>query len=258
MTIKIPDTYMGKPVKGAMELILSAERTPSARRKKGKNTSQSAPSPSNFANAKDYIILEARQHGSYSYPDTLVPMEKSHFGKDWNKTHEDLTKEGAYMLTIRQFADFLNLLKSGKAFDGTGKLVRKEKLESVFNEIVEVRDPWRSEWLDAKFEGGSIIYHTLNGNNLEEINEPLANYIKTDKIPGISLDDWLKRANYQGLPVPKTNKGRLCYWAPADGSVAGFYADSGRVDLDCGRNPVFAGASLGVRSARVSAPSAKI
>ena len=62
----------------------------------------------------DYILLEAKQHGSYSYPDIIVPFERTHFGERWIDcgTPTLLANEGGYMLTQRQFVDFLKLIKS--------------------------------------------------------------------------------------------------------------------------------------------------
>ena len=145
---------------------------------------------------------------------------------------------------------FLNLLKSGNAFDGTGKKADKARLESVLNDIVKVEDPWRAEWLDARFDNGSIFYHVLDGANYKEVSEPLSNYIKSDKTPGIDLDDWLDKANNHGLPTPKTNKGKLYYWAPEDGKVARFVVYSGRANLVCGEVTSYSSASLGVRAVR--------
>ena len=256
MVIEIPKNYMGEPIKGAMDKILKGDSQ--TKKTKGKNSKKVSPnfvpSPSNLTDADKYIILPEAQHGSYSYPEMLVSMDKKHFNKDWNKAHELLAKEDVYMLTIRQFADFLSLLKSGKAFDGNGKKLDNGKLEAVLNDIIEVREPWRSEWLDAKFEDGNIIYHTLERKSgsytLVETKEPLANYIKKDKVPGINLDDWLKKANNHGLPTSKTNKGYMHYWAPTEGTVAGFVADSDWAGLDCGWDPAVTNSSLGVRAVR--------
>ena len=255
MVIEIPKSYMGEPIKGAMDKIL--KENSQAIKPKGKSSKKASPnfvpSPSNLTDADKYIILPEAQHGSYSYPEMLVSMNKRHFNKDWNEAHELLIKDNAYMLSIRQFVDFLSLLKSGKAFDGNGKRLDKGKLEDVLNDIIEVREPYRAEWLDAKFEDGNIVYHTLERKSghytLVETKEPLADYIKKDKSPGINLDDWLKKANNHGLPTPKTNKGKMYYWAPTEGAVAGFWADSGGADLYCGRNPSFSNESLGVRAA---------
>ncbi len=70
-------------------------------------------------------------------------MKTTHQGKNWKDSHSALNQEGAFMPTIRQFVDFLNLLRSGKAYDGRGKLVDKSKLDGILDEIYTVRDPWR-------------------------------------------------------------------------------------------------------------------
>ncbi len=256
MAIEIPKSYMGEPIKGAMDKILKGNSQ--AGKPKGKNSKKAppnfVPSPSNLTDVDKYIILPEAQHGNYSYPEMLVAMDKRHFDKDWNKAHELLIKENAYMLTIRQFADFLSLLKSGKAFDGNGNKLDKRKLEDVLNDIIEVREPYRAEWLDAKFEDGNIIYHALKRKSghytLVETKEPLANYIEEDKAPGINLNDWLKKANNHGLPTPKTNKGKMYYWSPVEGTVAWFGADSGGAFLGCVRYSSISRVSLGVRPAR--------
>ena len=248
MAIEIPNIFRGKPVDGAIEIALKKTAVnPPAPDLKG-----TPPSPSNLSDAGKYLILEGRKHGSYEYPDLLVGMERDYLGKDWNDAHTALNQNNSYMLTIRQFVDFLSLLKSGSAYDGKGNKVDKRKLDSILDEIVTVRNPWRSEWLDAKFKNGNIIYHNLVGNpsSLVEVREPLSAYLDKDKTPGINLDNWLKEANQHGLPKKTVDKGKMYYWAPADGAVAGFLADSVRALLYCGRDPTDTNASLGVRPVR--------
>src|SRR3989344_4298872 len=253
MTIKIPKHYMGEPIEGSMERILAG--APLQPAPIGQPSAQPfILNPANINNAHEYIILPGATHGSYTYPEMLVAMERTHHGKNWNDAHELLVKENAYMLTIRQFVDFLSLLKSGKAFDGNGRQLDKGKLEDVLNDIIEVREPWRSEWLDAKFEDGNIIYHALERKSgsytLVETKEPLVNYIKKDKSPGIDLSDWLANATYQGLPSKNVNDGSLYYWKPKDGTVARFVAGSVWAVLYCCGYPSGTYSSLGVRAVR--------
>ncbi|MBS3083085.1 hypothetical protein J4454_04040, partial [Candidatus Pacearchaeota archaeon] len=68
----------------------------------------------------NYLILEGRAHGSYEYPDTLIAKKRSMQSKKWQEAQDALKAEGKFMPTIRQYADFLNLLKSGNAYDGKG------------------------------------------------------------------------------------------------------------------------------------------
>ena len=259
MKIEIPDRFLGKPIKGAMDKIL--KEVP--KREKSKNASPIvAPSSSNLTDADKYILLPSMQHGNYSYPDTLVSMEKNHFNKDWNKTHEVLKKEGAYMLTIRQFADFLNLLRSGSAYDGNGQQVDQKKLNSILDEIYTIRSPRRAEWLDAKFvvrnktlgvfSGKTQInydHRLVNGQLVAQRSEELEECLMDNK--QIDISDWLSNANYQGLPSKNVSNGSLYYYAPVNGKVVRFDAVSDGANLYCGRYPAGANSSLGVRVTRV-------
>jgi len=193
-------------------------------------------------------------------------MERTHQNNGWYETHEILAQEGAFMPTIRQFVDFLNLLKSGKAFDGRGKSIDKRKLDSVLDDILTVRDPWRSEWLDADFKvldkklkvfGGKVVmnyeHRIVNGNlSASRKDEVMEGYLAQDKKPGIDVNDWLSRATYQGLPPQDVGEGKLWYWQPGkdNNSVAGFYAYSGRAGLFCYWDPSLRNSNLGVRAVR--------
>ena len=214
------------------------------------------PDPARIASPEKYIILPGHKHGSYEYDDLIVSMERSHQKKDWYGAHRLLNKDNAFMLNLRQFVDFLSLLKSGNAFDGAGKKIDRNKLEALYNDIVEARDPWRGEWLDADFKviNDELVInysHRYKGKKLvPQKSEPLEACLTDDK--QIQLDYWVNNATRQGLPAKKTPSGSLYYWSPDrdDNSVAGFVAYSGGADLDCNRGPSDSDASLGVRVAR--------
>ena len=238
---------------------------------------------------EDYIFLEGRSHEDYSYSDLDVCKYKLGASSDVQKAGQGLgialqntAKEqngrdyagninhgqalrlnlalGGLTLNVRQFVDFLNLLKSGKAFDGKGNKVNKKELENIFNEITEVRNPGRYEWLDGDFKTeNDRIYictsHVLDasGNLAPQYKRELTDSLMQDKTPGIDLNDWLANANQYGLPRSNIKDGKkLYYWAPDkdNNSVAGFGADSGWADLDCYRDRDDADDSLGVRHAR--------
>ncbi len=209
-----------------------------------------------IASPQEYLILEARTHGSYAYPDLLVAKSLSHYGKNWQQCSEALHAEGFEMLTLRQFVDFLNLLKSGRAFDGKGNKVSSSELEIILKEITEQRDPWRAEWLDAQFEEKKGKLHinyehrAIDGKITAQKSEPLANYLAEDKAPGINLDDYLKRATVQGMPPADIKSGSLYYWSPVDGGVAWFGAGAGGTDLDCRVIPQSSFTALEVRRRR--------
>jgi hypothetical protein len=153
------------------------------------------------------------------------------------------------MLTIRQFADFLNLLKSEKAYNGKGNKIKRTTLRNLLNEITEVKSPYRAEHLDAKFKTNTITYHKINPNGTTiQVTEPLEDHLTSDKI---DLNSWLKNANSQGLPKPDTQDGDLYFWHPRKDRVAGFIADSGWAGLDCDGDPAYSGPRLGVRVAHL-------
>jgi len=201
--------------------------------------------------ADKYMLLPEKHHGSYSYPDLLVETEITHLGSNWDQTHEALKQDNAYMLTIRQFADLLTILKSGRVYNGAGNLIDTSKVNAMLEDIITVRPPYRAEWLDAKFSKKKkkwyITYHYLAGNSIEE---ELEDCLRKNRTPGINLDSWLASATRQGLPSPSTPSGSLYYLVPQDGTVARFYAGSGGASLGCDWGPRGSDSGLGVRRAR--------
>jgi len=201
-----------------------------------------------------FIILEGRAHGSYSYPDLLVSMGKYLFNKNSYEQYEALHKKNSFMLHPRMFVDFLSLISSGKSYNGNGKKVSSEKLNFVLGEIINARDPWRTENLDAYFEvknrAMNIMYYKLNADGkFEKVIEPLQDCLMEDKC--INLQDYIKNANEQGFPNKNIKEGDLFYGRPRLDCVAWFIANCGRADLYCIRNPSGSNSSLGVRFAKI-------
>src|SRR3989338_7909215 len=111
-----------------------------------------SPSGSNIRNAENYVILPGKAHGSYSYPNLVVAVEKTYLNSNWNQTHEALHRENAFMLSIRQYIDFLQMLKSGTVYNGRGTKLASGKVDEILDEILTKRKPWGGEWLDAYFK----------------------------------------------------------------------------------------------------------
>jgi hypothetical protein len=186
--------------------------------------------------------VEGRDNSDFIYVpsvDLYFAKERSLLGKNWYSTHEELDRQGLKMPTIYQFKEFLRYLHENPNEEYTG----------IYNEIVEVRSPWRGEWLDAKFDKKKIYFNhgivngELNAMNSETLDrETLMKY----KWPGIDLEYWLKNSTKQGLPNINYDEGSLRYWPPRVGAVAWFDADGGGADLNCYRNPAYFGSSLGV------------
>jgi len=244
------DRYLARKNTETEEPEVKADLKPKRTRKP-----KSSVTTSQGFNLSDYLILDGRTHGTYSYPDLLVARELSKKGNNWTDTQTELHNEGSYMLPIRQFADFLIMLQSGKVYDGTGSQLRSQEVTKLLNNIIEVRDPWRSEWLDAKFSKQNdqfrITYHKIKQDGtLEKVTESLEDCLITDKQPGIDLSSWLSTATSQGLPKKSTSDGSTWYWSPRDGAVARFDAITYWAGLGCSGGPNGTGASLGVRIVR--------
>lgn len=221
--------------------------------------STSPPTPARIENPNTYLILPGKTRGNYSYPDLLVPTARTHLNENWSQCAQGVSQENSLMLTPRQYADFLTYLKSGRVFDGAGARVDSGRINSLLDDILTVRNPYRAEWLDAKFDKSglvrsnwSITYHKIKSDGtLEEVTEPLQECLREDKTPGIDLAYWLSNATQQGLPPKNNSSGNLYYWHPRDGAVARFGADSDRVRLYCGRVPAVSNPGLGVRAAKI-------
>ena len=236
-------------------------------------------------NPADFILLEGRDAGKDSYPDLHVckyrlgvnpavvatgrkigltlqdtATEKNGRGYIGNINREQALRLnlslGGRTLNWTQSPDFMKLLLSGKAYDGNGKRVKTQELSGILDEIIGVRDPWRSEWTEDYFTNvaGKLNlnknYRLENGVLIPSYSEVLQSCLMESRIPGISFKDWIKRANLQGLPPANIRKGREYYWPPRANSGAGFDVGSGRSLLDCGRYLAIADPWLGVRHVR--------
>ncbi len=188
---------------------------------------------------------EAEPRGDYVYVPSLglyISEQRNLQGKDWNQTQKILHKEGRRMPTIPEFVEFLKYLRSAQ-----GKKNVKNA-DKILDEIYKVEGDWRSEWLDAKFDGNKVTYHVFDSKGkIVQREEKLEAYLAEDKTPGIDLESWLANPTKQGLPKPNCKAGNLYYWSPENGRVAWFCADSGRAYLGCDGGPAGADAALGVR-----------
>lgn len=235
-------------------------------------------------NPEDWLFLKGRSHGVYSYPDLVVSMHRLGYDAEVGRVAESLGFHvgntgqeqdgtayigsirweealklnltlGNFTLNPRQGLDLLIDVKKGisgerKLYDALGNKVGADRLRVLYNEIVEVRSPRRSEWLDARFgidDGKSVIFY----NHVLDAQRKLKPRIIDDLLPCLQGDDYfnLDKANGQGLATSPGN-GEMTFWCPADGAVAGFDAGSDWAGLDCNWNPNHRYDSLGVRAVR--------
>ena len=222
--IEIPKTWAGIDTREAYrKFVEEGDRTPE-------------PEPSVNASGKNL-------DGFVYNPLTNLYMakERSHLGLNWNQTHKALNSEGKRMPTIPEFRLYLKYLKENANSN--------PEFQDIYNEITQVREPWRSEWLDAYFEKRKDGLYVLTGNKSKA--EKLEDCLMKDKTPGINLDDWVSGINTtrQGLPKQKVDDGSLYYWYPRSGGVAWFNANSDGASLGCLGDPGDTYSSLGVFAA---------
>ena len=164
----------------------------------------------------------------------LVAKQKILHGKNWSETHGALQEQGKRMLIPLEFVEFLKYTR--------------ENFPEIYRDVTEVRSPWRAEHLDAYFEKRKDGLYILTGNKTKEEKLDEDTLVK-DRIPGISLDDYLSRAHTsQGLPRRDVKKGNLYFWHPRNVSVAWFDALGNRANLYCDWFPQFRYFDIGVRA----------
>ena len=286
MAIKNPYKLFGEPVEGALEKFLAGAQRDAGNNASAPISQPITPliPAVNISDPSSYIILPGRKHGLYEYPDFLAAMHRLSHNSDVERAAKQLgfevansgTEQGGIKyigninreqaiklnanlgnstLTLRQFIDFKELLESGlvnkaMVYNGAGRQLSTADIQPIYNEIFEVRKPWRSEWLDAIFteQNGDLFInyeHCLANNNLTpNKSEKLEEYV--------TKNSWIDVSSFnkQGLPTKKSKAQKLYYYFPVNDTVAGFCADSGWAVLGCYRNPLGSYPSLGVRAAR--------
>ena len=183
---KKPEYFAGIKVDGAMERFLKEEEEKLKkleREEKAKSESEIKPeiTPTNV-NINDFIYVPSAN--------CYLAKQRTHLGLNWYKTHETLHKENLLMPTIPQFIAYINYLKANPNGTSSGDATKQE-IESILDDILTVRDPWRGEWLDADFKVVKKILHKKlhihynhrtdsNGNLTHKNSEPLEECLMED------------------------------------------------------------------------------
>ena len=168
--------------------------------------------------------------------------ERTHT-KDWNQTHNSLKTEKREGMSLRmpmllEFRQYLRFLDENKS---------NLEYKTILDEITQVRELWRANWIDAFFEQREDGFYILTRNKTKA--EKLQDYLMEDKKPGINFHEYLYNdtlVTAQGLPKPNFPQGDFYYWQPINGTVAGFFAVAGGAVLGCCRDPAGRCSSLGV------------
>jgi hypothetical protein len=149
-----------------------------------------------------------------------VAKERTFQGETWNECHQELKSQGKRMITLPEFIEVL-------------KYTQKE-LPEVYEDITAIRNPWRSEWIDAFFRQRKDGMYILTGNKSKA--EKLMPCLMENS--RISLDNYIKDSHTkQGMPSKKIQSGDLYFWTPESGTVARFGAAHNKAGLNCNRDP---------------------
>ncbi|MBI2672499.1 hypothetical protein HYX16_06205 [Candidatus Woesearchaeota archaeon] len=213
-------------------------------------------------NLENYIILPEITSGNYwdNHPTLGIEiMELSHRDKKHPQTKEALKQERSFMLNPNELVEAIGLLKSEEVvYNGKGNRISNELKKRFLDELIALKNPWRGTRLDHQYSiitghlyGVSTHQFDSSGKLIEVLIGLDENTLMEDRISGIDFDDWIKNPNQSGLPRKNVKEGRLYYWKPREGKVAGFGADAFRADLVCDGNPLGSGADLGVRRAKI-------
>ena len=249
----LPDKIFGIDVEEAYQKVLSEKESDKPPKKDSSSKPKTKKQKSTLVkgvNLSDYIFVPSH--------DLYVAKERTLQRENWFDAHKEAHKQNARILTLREFVDFLSLIKTGKAEDGLGNKITKLELDTIYNNITEQRDPWRSEWLDADFKVVNGVlqinynHRTVNKKLVPQNSEPLESCLMQDKQPGIEIEYLLKNANKQGLPPTNITNGKLWYFYPRsdNNSVARFNAGAGGVYLGCDGGPAGSDPAVGVRLVR--------
>ncbi|MFA5174465.1 MAG: hypothetical protein WC438_04765 [Candidatus Pacearchaeota archaeon] len=182
--------------------------------------------------------------------DMSFARQRTHQNTNWYDQNKALISENLLMPTPEQTWELIFYLKDN--------LDNPEHRE-VYDDILKrtPKDIWHGENQNAYFtkEGDKFYIQHIKGikSNGELVltnKVEISDYLNSDCWADIS-----SKANITDKGLCKTSSSiqnysqgnNIYFWQPRNNSVARFYAGSDRVDLDCGRNPENAGASLGVR-----------
>jgi len=199
--------------------------------------------------------------GDYSSENIWVPNRLGYL--HWFEQLPLLEHFNSQRLTLRQFKDFISLLKEAKdgrkkLYDGLGSIVDENEINKILDVLIKKEDPWRSEYLDTKFEvkNDKVILHEGHYVDNTNLSLPLEQRIKAKYKKEIDKDSILmqdgftsfKYLNDYGLAT-KIEGNEVYYSYPSNNAVAGFSADSDWAGLVCDRNPGDSDGALGVRRA---------
>ena len=169
---------------------------------------------------------------------SLGGADKNWWGCQWETLFHP---EEGRMLTLYEFAKFLDFLKTSEDSENEG----------IYGKILKPK-AYHFEAIDARFERASngLYMYTDNQKFPDGTcpKEKIIDGLREHRFEGINLEEWTSNPTSQGLPRENIGKGNLRYHAPSDGSVAVFQSHNNRkIDLElCS----YGGCHIGLRLAK--------
>ena len=186
---------------------------------------------------------------------------------DWYEQIPLVEHLGYSRMDNRQGLDFINLLRNGLegkiVKDGNDKQLEIDEIQDILDKLNKRGDPWRSEYLDARFEVTNdkvIIYsgHYTDSSlslqeriKLENIKFKYSKEIPKNKI--VMSDGWTKFDNFneQGVCTKLEESDEVYNWYPRNDAVGRFLAYSDGFGLVCSGDPLDSGPRVGMRLAKI-------
>jgi len=205
-----------------------------------------------FSYLSKYILLEAKEYGTYAYPDVLVSQELRFYHVPLGGQQDNIFTEEGFLMTGRQAVDFLVLLQKGAVFDGKGGKVSRTVVNTLRDHFLNPREPFRGERLDGQFavlEGVRLLtYHAIHSDGeLHQRTDQLTDCLLEERLGGVDVDHWLRAATAHGLPPVSSPAGRLRYLPPQHLGIPWLGVDEYGLILSCRGNPSFRDEHFGVR-----------
>ena len=209
-------------------------------------------------NPRDYAMIHSlrTEGGVVDYSaDSAISMVQGFNDKKYEPAHVEVLKTGLVVPAPAQFMPHLRnvndaLTGNGILYDAAGNLIEGERLKQYAHTLNY--NHWG--WLNAGFPKGrgflGLDLATITG--LDDKDNPTKSVVPLEDC--LEKDGWaeLDSLNSQGFPtrkagIDKYEPGKTFYFLkPVEGRAAGSVADSDRLDLDCGRDPLGQDSSLGV------------
>ncbi|MFC1686090.1 hypothetical protein ACFLZZ_03655 [Nanoarchaeota archaeon] len=202
-----------------------------------------------------YVFLEGKKYhtsgepnvpSKFSYRDTLVSMKRRLEELKWHDAHDLLHKDHEFMLTPRQFVDYLNLLRHGlngnkEVLDGNKNPLQKDEIKSQLHDLALFTG---GEWINAYFSAKGIFLEMecvgVNERDSSKLEAKIKELVDKNTLAhGAQVSLLEDSVSDQGLPIAKKLTPAIYYHAPKMGNAMSVYyvEEGGKTVYNCSATP---------------------